>query len=207
MLTLQVYFDLYLINDSYDDYLFSFFDSFEKWVQREKFSSKAVKKSLLRFIQISRSLAKEYNNVNFNVEKVENILKNIIIPSTFFVLLVRLLNIFFFSWIISPHKEFTKRWRDVIDDKIQAVLSEKALTLITALEQHVQAGCLSAIPPEVGDENFSEIHNTLRKSVSHCRITVPLVSALFSMCLHEVSRYPSMFVVLTTGLEFSRNLF
>ena len=119
---------------------------------------------------------------------------------------MRLLNIFFFSWIISPHKEFTKRWRDVIDNKIQAVLSEKALTLITALEQHVQAGCLSAIPPEVGDENFSEIHNTLRKSVSHCRITVPLVSALFSMCLHEVSRYPFMFVVYT-GLEFSRNFF
>ena len=87
---------------------------------------------------------------------------------------------------LSQTKEFTKRWRDVIDDKIQAVLSEKALLLITALEQHVQTGCLSAIPPEVGDENFSEIHNTLRKSVSHCRITVPLVSALFSMCLHEV---------------------
>ena len=81
-----------------------------------------------------------------------------------------------------------KRWRDVIDDRIQAVLTEKAIELLTELEQHVQSGCLSAIPPEVGDENFNEIHNALRKSVSHCRITVPLVSALFSMCLHEVNR-------------------
>ena len=68
------------------------------------------------------------------------------------------------------------------------MLTEKALELLAELEQHVQAGCLSAIPPEVGDENFSEIHNALRKSVSHCRITVPLVSALFSMCLHEVNK-------------------
>ena len=62
------------------------------------------------------------------------------------------------------------------------------MSLITELEQHVQSGCLSAIPPEVGDENFNEIHNALRKSVSSCRITVPLVSALFSMCLHEVNK-------------------
>jgi len=85
-------------------------------------------------------------------------------------------------------QEFVKRWRDVIDDKIQAVLTENAITLLTELEQHVQTGCLSAIPPEVGDENFNEIHNALRKSVSSCRITVPLVSALFSMCLHEVNK-------------------
>lgn len=62
------------------------------------------------------------------------------------------------------------------------------MELLTELEQHIQQGCLSAIPPEVGDENFNDIHNALRKSVSHCRITVPLVSALFSMCLHDINR-------------------
>lgn len=74
MLNLQVYFDLYLIDESYEDYLFSFFDAFEKWVQREKFTSKAIKKSFLRFIQISRSLAREYTNINFDAEKIQNIL-------------------------------------------------------------------------------------------------------------------------------------
>lgn len=71
---------------------------------------------------------------------------------------------------------------------MQNVLPEKAIELIAELEHHIQAGCLSSIPPEVGDENFTDIHNCLRKSVSHCRITVPLVSALFSMCLHDINR-------------------
>ena len=68
------------------------------------------------------------------------------------------------------------------------MLTEKVIALLTDLEQHIQAGCLSAIPPQVGDDNFTEIHNCLRKAVSHCRITVPLVSALFSMCLHDINR-------------------
>lgn len=74
MLNLQVYFDLYLIDESYEDYLFSFFDAFEKWVQREKLMSKLVKKSLLRFIQVSRIFAKEYTNINFDSEKIQNTL-------------------------------------------------------------------------------------------------------------------------------------
>ena len=81
-----------------------------------------------------------------------------------------------------------KRWKDVIDDHMQAVLSERAIELLKDLEKHIQGGCLSGIPPEVGNDNFNEVHNALRKSISHCRITVPLVSALFSMCLHEINK-------------------
>ncbi|XP_065671574.1 uncharacterized protein LOC100199564 isoform X3 [Hydra vulgaris] len=85
-------------------------------------------------------------------------------------------------------QEFMTRWKDVIDDQLQAVFPEKAVMLLRELEKHVQSGCLSGIPPEVGNDNFNEVHNALRKSISHCRITVPLVSALFSMCLHEINK-------------------
>lgn len=75
MLNTQVYFDLFLQDENYQDYLFSYFDSVEKWVQREKFRSQILKKSYLRFIQISRSLAKLFCSVNFNEEKAKNLLK------------------------------------------------------------------------------------------------------------------------------------
>lgn len=74
ILNTQVYFDLYLLDDSYEDFLFSFFDSFEKWSQREKFQSQTVKKSILRFIQVCRTLAKSINSIEFNEEKVQNLL-------------------------------------------------------------------------------------------------------------------------------------
>ncbi len=76
VLTTQVYFDLYLENDAYQSYLFNYFDSFEKWILREKFGATLTKKSYLRFVQISRTLAKVYTDVNFNARKISNLLKN-----------------------------------------------------------------------------------------------------------------------------------
>lgn len=76
MLTTQVYFDLYLKDSSFQSYLFNYFDSFEKWLLRENFRSQLKKKSYLRFVQISRILAKSITQVNFNKNKIENLLKN-----------------------------------------------------------------------------------------------------------------------------------
>lgn len=73
-LTTQVYFDLYLEDDTYLDYLFNYFDSFEKWLYREKFSSEVLKKGFLKFVQKSRILAKYYSDADFQKEKVENLL-------------------------------------------------------------------------------------------------------------------------------------
>jgi len=75
LLTTQTYFDLFLTKRSYQDYLFNFFDSFEKWIIREKFRSKFTKKSYLRFVQKSRSLAKLYAGVDFEEEKVQTLLE------------------------------------------------------------------------------------------------------------------------------------
>jgi len=73
ILTTQVYFDLYLQDTSYQDYLFNYFDSFEKWIVREKFNSQYIKKSYLNFIQISRTLAKHYSSINLKIEKINSL--------------------------------------------------------------------------------------------------------------------------------------
>ena len=73
-LTTQVYFDLYLKDESYQSYLFNYFDSFEKWVYREKSTSENTKKGFLKFIQKTRSLAKYYSDINFDLDKVQNLL-------------------------------------------------------------------------------------------------------------------------------------
>ncbi len=75
VLLTQVYFDLYLEDDSYGPYLFSFFDTFEKWLAREKVWSKAAKTSFLRFVQKCRALARFYADVNFSSGKVEKLLE------------------------------------------------------------------------------------------------------------------------------------
>ncbi|MFM9947834.1 MAG: hypothetical protein ACKV1O_07855 [Saprospiraceae bacterium] len=72
----QVYFDLYLKDGSYHDALFSFFDTFEKWLSREKVWSKSNKTSFLRFVQICRTLALYYTNAGADLQKVENLLEN-----------------------------------------------------------------------------------------------------------------------------------
>jgi len=75
VLTTQVYFDLYLKDDSYQSYLFNYFDSFEKWLLRHKMDSKIVKIGYLRFVQKCRALAKRYSDVNFQPEKVKKLLE------------------------------------------------------------------------------------------------------------------------------------
>jgi len=61
---------------TYQFYLFNYFDSFEKWITREKFRSQLVKKSYLRFVQICRTLAKSHNELAFNKEKIEKLIEN-----------------------------------------------------------------------------------------------------------------------------------
>lgn len=71
----QVYFDLYLKDDSCQSYLFSFFDAFEKWLSREKVWSKAQRTSFLRFVQKCRQLARFYGDIDFEPRKVETLLE------------------------------------------------------------------------------------------------------------------------------------
>ncbi len=72
----QVYFDLYLKDGSYHDALFSFFNTFEKWLSREKLWSKFNRNSFLRFVQICRALARDYTDVGSDPKKVEKLLEN-----------------------------------------------------------------------------------------------------------------------------------
>lgn len=77
VLKVQVYFDLHLQDESFQSYLFSYLDAFEKWLQRGKVWSKTNKVSFLRFVQKSRTLAKYYADVNFKREKVEQLLDGV----------------------------------------------------------------------------------------------------------------------------------
>ena len=75
LLTAQVYFDLFLKDSSYQFYLFNYFDSFEKWLVREKIHAKSYQIPYVKFVQICRKIAKAYSEADFRVEKVENLLK------------------------------------------------------------------------------------------------------------------------------------
>jgi len=72
ILNTQIYFDLFLQDNSYESYLFSYFDSFEKWLIRDKSWSKANKISFIRFVQKARKLAKLYAEFEFNPQKINN---------------------------------------------------------------------------------------------------------------------------------------
>ena len=74
-LTTQVYFDLYLQDPSYQDFLLNYFDSFEKWLYREKFRSEAAKKAFTRFVQKCKALEKLYSAIDFDVNAVKNLLE------------------------------------------------------------------------------------------------------------------------------------
>ena len=74
-LTTQVYFDLYLTQDSYQTYLLNYLDAYEKWLSREKFKSEFTQKAYIRFVQKCRTLEKIYSDVNFQAEKLQNILE------------------------------------------------------------------------------------------------------------------------------------
>lgn len=74
VLKTQIYFDLFLQDNSYLSLLFNYFDSFEKWILREKLGSNFNKKPYLAFVQKCRALAKHYTNVNFQLDKAKKIL-------------------------------------------------------------------------------------------------------------------------------------
>lgn len=76
LLHTQVYFDLYLQDHSYQLYLFNYFDTYEKWLHREKVWSEANKESFLRFLQKCRALARAFAELNFDEQKVEQLLDN-----------------------------------------------------------------------------------------------------------------------------------
>ncbi|MEM9888477.1 MAG: hypothetical protein AAF849_21460 [Bacteroidota bacterium] len=77
LLMTQAYFDLYLKDDSYESFLFNYFDAFEKWLLREKVWSKANKVSFLRFVQKCRALAKHHNKPDFQLSKVESLFEDV----------------------------------------------------------------------------------------------------------------------------------
>jgi len=76
VLNTQVYFDLFLQDNSYQTYLLNYYDSFEKWLLREEVNSKIKKNSHLRFVQICRTITKEYISVDFDDKKIQYLLKN-----------------------------------------------------------------------------------------------------------------------------------
>jgi len=75
MLNTQAYFELYLQDKQYEDYLFSYFDTYEKWLQRDKIYAQSSKKSFLRFVQLCRALAKCYRAIDFSPKQVKQLLE------------------------------------------------------------------------------------------------------------------------------------
>jgi hypothetical protein len=72
-LNTQAYFDLHLEDDSYDSFLFSYLDAFEKWLGRNNIDKKTNKSPSLRFVQITRMLAKAYLKEPAYFEKVKDL--------------------------------------------------------------------------------------------------------------------------------------
>ena len=75
VLNLQVYFDLYLRDPSYYDYLMDYCGAFEKWVNREKFLSTSIKEPILQFIQRSKELIKFATEISPDEQKLSKFLE------------------------------------------------------------------------------------------------------------------------------------
>ena len=73
-LAIQVYFDLYLNDASYLEYLLNYLDATERWMRREKLSSTNFKKSYLGFIRVCRQLVKTLAEVNYSKKTIETFL-------------------------------------------------------------------------------------------------------------------------------------
>ena len=73
-LAIQVYFDLYLNDASYLEYLLNYLDANERWMRREKLSSANFKKSYIGFIRICRRLVKIIADVDYDRKIVETLL-------------------------------------------------------------------------------------------------------------------------------------
>ena len=74
ILTLQVFYDLYIKDDSYLDLIDHYCNSFEKWVQREKLFSEANRKSFLLFIQKCRELVTYKRKIGLTEGSLQNFL-------------------------------------------------------------------------------------------------------------------------------------
>lgn len=75
ILTLQTYFDLLLINSSYEPMLASFCESFDKWLRRDKTRSDKNKAPILNFIQKTRRLVRIYLEPEFDEQDAQKLLE------------------------------------------------------------------------------------------------------------------------------------
>ena len=75
MLATQVYFDLFLQDASYQEYLWQYFDTFEKWLNRDNTRSAPGKFAFLRFVQCCRTLARYYTDLSPKPARLENLLE------------------------------------------------------------------------------------------------------------------------------------
>lgn len=78
---------------------------------------------------------------------------------------------------------FVLTWKDIRFEE-KSVLPLQALKEIENLRKHINANCLSNIPPGCGTERNENLHKCLRQSASKVRIGVHLVVALFTTFLY-----------------------
>ena len=76
LLSLQVYYDLYLQKPSYYDYLMDYSNSYEKWVRREKLFSELKRDGYLALIQKCRELIKFKSDLNPELSRLDNFLSD-----------------------------------------------------------------------------------------------------------------------------------
>lgn len=73
----QAYFDLYLQDESYHDYLFSHLDSYERLLRRNKRYSESFKSAFLAFVRKCRQLARYYESPDTERTQIEQLLDDI----------------------------------------------------------------------------------------------------------------------------------
>lgn len=74
VLNTQVYFELSLQDNSYQEYIESYLDTFEKWLNREQLWSDAQRSSFINFVKKCRVLHRAYHNPNNITDKIEHLL-------------------------------------------------------------------------------------------------------------------------------------
>lgn len=90
------------------------------------------------------------------------------------------------------YSDFLSSWRNVKCHSGKSVLWDEVFKEIVVMEDHVKRGCYTNIPQycirDSTTHGFVEIHQSLRRWISHSRTGIPIAMALISLGFHEFNK-------------------
>ena len=88
--------------------------------------------------------------------------------------------------LISNLQCFVQKWSTITSERQTSIITTAVLNEIRLLQNHMQLGCLSDIPPQFGTSRNENLHRSINHRLSGHRIGVELAVALLSVFLSHL---------------------